>query len=188
MTDQLPELPVDPDPAQPAGSAPPRPAHTRPLLMLAVVAGGLLGAPARYLLAVALPTSAHGFPTATWVVNVAGAFVLGVLLEGLARSGPDLGWRRGVRLFAGTGFCGALTTYSTLAVELVLLADHGRWGLAAGYAAASVGAGLVMVAAGIWLAAALHRGRPGRRAGRGTGDGAGPTAGGPIDQHVGGGR
>jgi CrcB protein len=131
--------------------------------MLAVVAGGLLGAPARYLLSLALPTPVDGWPTATFVVNIVGAFVLGLLLEALARSGPDVGWRRVMRLFAGTGFCGALTTYSTLAVELDLLAHHGRWGLAVGYALASVVTGLALAAAGVSLAAAVHPGGEARR-------------------------
>lgn len=156
MADQHPELPMDPDSTQPSPS---RPVHGQPPLILAVVAGGLLGAPARYLLSRVLPPAADGWPTATFLVNIVGAFVLGLLLEALARSGPDVGWRRGMRLFAGTGFCGALTTYSTLAVELDLLTQHGRWGLAVGYAVASVATGLLLAAAGVGLAAAVHRNR-----------------------------
>jgi fluoride exporter len=166
VTDQHPELPVDPDLAQ---GAPSRPVHARPRLMLAVVAGGLIGAPARYLLALALPTAPNGWPTATFAVNLAGAFVLGLLLEALARGGPDVGWRRGVRLFAGTGFCGALTTYSTLAVELDLLAHRGHWELAAGYAVASVVSGLVLAAAGVGVAAVAARGRRTRPSGTAAG-------------------
>jgi fluoride exporter len=161
VTDQHPELPLDPDRAgagaTPPPAARPRPAHHRPGLLAAVVAGGLVGAPARYLVSLALPTPRDGWPAATLIVNLAGAFVLGLLLEGLARSGPDAGWRRVVRLAAGTGFCGALTTYSTLAVEIDLLARHSRSGTALAYAVVSVVGGLVVTAAGIALAAAAHR-------------------------------
>ncbi|CCH87493.1 Camphor resistance CrcB protein [Modestobacter italicus] len=129
-----------------------RPAHSRPLLVLAVAAGGLLGTPVRYAVGRWLPTPAEGWPTATFLVNVAGAFLLGLLLEALARRGPDVGRRRALRLFAGTGFCGALTTYSTLAVEVDLLADADRWTTALGYGVASVVAGLAAAAAGIAVA------------------------------------
>ena len=159
MTDERPELPIDPDPATPTRG---RPVHLRPVFLAAVAAGGLLGAPARYLIAEELPTPGDGWPTATFATNLVGAFLLGVLLEGLARGGPDLGWRRTVRLVAGTGFCGAVTTYSTLAVEADLLVRDARWGLAVGYGAASVLAGLLATAAGIGLAAG-HDHRRSRR-------------------------
>jgi CrcB protein len=61
---------------------------------MAVIAGGLLGAPARYLIAVALSTSARGLPTATWVVNVAGAFVVGLLLAARERNETEAKPRR----------------------------------------------------------------------------------------------
>jgi CrcB protein len=67
--------------------APARPAHHQPLLVLAVAGGGLLGAPARYAVGRWLPTPAHGWPTATLLVNLAGAFLLGLLLEALACCG-----------------------------------------------------------------------------------------------------
>jgi fluoride exporter len=151
MTDEQPE-------------APSRPAHHQPLLVLAVAVGGLLGTPVRYAVGRWLPTPADGWPTATFLVNLVGAFLLGVLLEALARRGPDVGGRRALRLFAGTGFCGALTTYSTLAVEVDLLADADRWPTAVGYGVASVVAGLGAAAAGIAVAGGFDRLR-GRRAG-----------------------
>ena len=119
------------------------------------MAGGVLGAAAREAIEQALPATRRGFPVATFVINLAGAFVLGMLLEALVRRGDDAGWRRRARLFGGTGFCGAFTTYSTLAVESVQLVRHGAWPTAVGYVAASVLAGLLVVAVGI-VAGAFH--------------------------------
>ena len=128
-----------------------------------VMVGGVLGAAGREAIEQALPATTHGFPTATFVINLAGAFVLGLLLEELLRSGNDAGWRRRIRLVGGTGFCGAFTTYSTLAVETVQLGRHGAWLTASAYVVASVVGGLAMAATGIvagagharWTAAAL---------------------------------
>ena len=115
--------------------------------------GGLLGAAAREAIEQLLPTTTHGFPTATFLINLAGAFVLGVLVETLVRSGDDAGWRRQARLFGGTGFCGAFTTYSTLAVETVQLGRHGAWSIAGAYIVASAAGGLLMAASGIAVGA-----------------------------------
>jgi CrcB-like protein len=82
----------------------------------------------------------------TLLVNVVGAFLLGLLLGHLAQVEQTLGRRR-LRLLAGTGFMGGLTTYSTF----VLQVDHMGWA-GVGYAALSLGAGLV--AAGVGLAVA----------------------------------
>ncbi len=125
--------------------------------MAAVVGGGVLGAAARETIEQALPPSAHGFPAATLVINLAGSFVLGLLLEALVRSGEDAGWRRHARLAGGTGFCGAFTTYSTLAVETVQLARHGAWSTGAAYVAASVIGGLALAALGIGVGATHAR-------------------------------
>lgn len=129
------------------------PPHLHPLHLVTVAVGGAAGTWVRYEVGEWLPTGPAGWPTATFVVNVVGALVLGGLLEGLARSGVDVGWRRRLRLLLGTGFCGALTTYSTLALEVDLLARSGDVGVAVGYAVASVVAGLLATVAGIALAA-----------------------------------
>jgi fluoride exporter len=91
------------------------------------------------------------------MVNLSGAFILGLLLEALVRSGEDVGWRRRARLAGGTGFCGGFTTYSTLAVETVQLARHGVWSTAALYVVVSVLGGLVAAVAGILVGAAHAR-------------------------------
>lgn len=147
--DTRPELPLDPDSPEPL----PGPLHLRASAVASVAIGGIAGTAARYGLALALPTPVAGWPWATFVANLVGAFILGVLLEGLARSGPDAGLRRRIRLLAGTGFCGSLTTYSTFAVEADLLLRDRAVGVAAGYLAASLLGGALAAAAGIAIAA-----------------------------------
>jgi CrcB protein len=158
--DAHPELPEDPDSVM-QDDGPPRPHHAQPLLLGLVALGGFLGAATRYGVALVLPSASGRWPTGTFVVNLVGAFILGALLEGLARGGPDAGWRRRARLLVGTGFCGALTTYSTLAVETDLLVRDGAPGLALAYVVVSVVAGLFASAVGIAVAVGHHRrGRP----------------------------
>jgi CrcB protein len=130
----------------------------RPALVALVALGGAVGALLRYALADALPTGAGDFPTATFLTNVSGAFLLGVLLEALDRLGPDVGSRRLLRLGLGTGLLGAFTTYSTLAVEVSVLGRDGEPGLGAGYGLLSAVVGFAAAAAGIAVAA--RRSRP----------------------------
>ena len=127
--------------------------------MLWVFCGGVLGTALRFAGETLLPFEGAGWPWATFMINLAGAFILGALLEGLARSGGDTGWRQRVRLFAGTGFCGAFTTYSTLALEVSLLGNRGHIAVAVGYGLGSVVAGVVAAWLGIVSAAEVHRRR-----------------------------
>lgn len=129
--------------------------------MLLVFAGGVLGAPARYLAEANWPGAHEGFPVSTLVVNIVGAFALGLLLESLVLAGPDTGMRKRARLFLGTGFLGAFTTYSSFAVEIDLLNRTDRFGVAAVYAVSSLLVGLLMVGLGIALAHAARRARGG---------------------------
>jgi CrcB protein len=155
-TDSHPELPVDPDAGRSGQGAPTVP-HLQPWLLGLVAMGGALGTAARYGVSLALPTVTGRWPSGTFVVNMAGALVLGVLLEGLARRGPDTGRRQEARLLVGVGFCGGLTTFSTLAVEADLLVRSHDAGLASAYAAGSIVGGLVATAIGITVAAGHHR-------------------------------
>jgi CrcB protein len=121
-----------------------------------VFAAGTAGALARWALGLAIPVPG-GWPLGTLVINLAGALALGALLESLARRGPDVGARRLVRLTAGTGFLGAFTTYSTLAVDGSRLFVAGRTSDAVWYLALSLLAGAGATVLGIAGAAWLHR-------------------------------
>jgi CrcB protein len=123
--------------------------------LAAVFAGGFAGAIARAALADALPADAGRWPWATFLVNVAGAFLLGYFTTRLGERLPPSAYRRPL---LGTGFCGALTTFSTMQLELLRMLDGPHLALAAGYASASVAAGLVAVAMATNL---VRRGRLG---------------------------
>ncbi|HMC51101.1 MAG TPA: fluoride efflux transporter CrcB [Solirubrobacterales bacterium] len=101
----------------------------------AIFLGGALGALVRAGLAEVLPDPGVGWPWATFVVNVIGAGLLGYWFTTL----PHTQYRRPMLT---TGFCGALTTFSTVQVELVEMIDAGRVPLACLYLVASVVAGL----------------------------------------------
>jgi CrcB protein len=124
--------------------------HTYGRLQTAIFAGGVVGALARAGLVEALPWDGHGWPWATFLVNITGTLLLGYFATRLQERLPPSTYRRPL---LGTGFCGALTTFSTFQVELVELVHDGDAGTALGYAAASIGAGLV----GVYLATALTR-------------------------------
>ncbi len=88
---------------------------------LLVAAGAAVGAPLRYLTDRAVQSRHDSlFPWGTFTVNVIGSLVLGVLtgLTLAGSGGSDL------RLLLGTGFCGALTTYSTFSFETVRLIEQ----------------------------------------------------------------
>lgn len=149
------ELLIDPD----APAKPLRPLHLRPWAMAWIFAGGIAGTAARYYIEKALPHDGASWPWATFVINITGALMLGGLLEALARLGDDSGWRRRVRLCAGTGFCGAFTTYSAFALEIVLVARNGHFGTAISYGLVSVIGGVFTAWLGIVIVGSVHRKR-----------------------------
>jgi CrcB protein len=111
----------------------------------AIFLGGALGALARAGLAEGLPDPGVGWPWATFVVNVVGAALLGYWFTVL----PHNQYRRPLLT---TGFCGALTTFSTVQVELLEMLEGGKVELACAYLAVSIAAGLVGVQAGTAVA------------------------------------
>lgn len=135
---------------------PHRPIHLMVRYVAVVAAGGIFGALARYGLGLVLPQP-NGWPLSTLLINLMGALALGALLEGLSRQGRDLGGLRMIRLLVGTGFLGAFTTYSTLALDAVHLFRADRAGAALLYLAASLLGGAAATTLGIWIGAWRHR-------------------------------
>ena len=116
----------------------------------AIFAGGALGTLARAALAEAFPHAATAWPWPTFAVNIAAAFLLGYFVTRLQERLPLSSYRRPL---LGTGICGGLSTFSTMEVEILKMISAGDWGLAAGYAAASIAAGY----AALHLATAMVR-------------------------------
>ena len=113
---------------------------------LLVAAGAAVGAPLRYVVDRWVQTRlGAGFPWGTLVVNVAGSFVLGLVL-----GSPTV--PASVVAVAGTGFCGALTTYSTFSYETLRLIEDGAWSRGAANVLLSMAAGLAAAALGWTLA------------------------------------
>lgn len=108
----------------------------------AIFVGGFIGAAARAELAQALPATTGRWPWATFIANVLGAFLLGYFTTRLQERLPLSAYRRPL---LGTGFCGGLTTFSTMQVELLQMLDAGEVALAVSYAAASILAGFAAV-------------------------------------------
>jgi CrcB protein len=109
----------------------------------AIFAGGFAGAVARAALVEALPYRGGQWPWATFLVNIAGALLVGYVTTRLQERLPLSAYRRP---FLGTGVCGGLTTFSTMQVELLRMLDDGHVTLALGYAAASIVLGFLAVA------------------------------------------
>ncbi|MET8631751.1 fluoride efflux transporter CrcB [Streptomyces sp. NPDC004680] len=119
---------------------------------LLVIAGAVIGAPARYLTDRAVQ-SRHDtvFPWGTFTVNVVGCLTLGFITGAVIASGVS----SNVQLLIGTGLCGALTTYSTLSYETLRLAEQGARFFAATNAVASIVAGLGTAFTGAALAQSI---------------------------------
>jgi CrcB protein len=113
--------------------------------LAAIFLGGAVGASARTALVQAAPTTAGHWPWVTFGVNLVGCVLLGYLATRLGERLPVSAYRRPL---LGTGFCGALTTFSTFQVDLLHLLDHGAYGLVAIYVGGSLIAGFAGVAFG----------------------------------------
>ncbi|SEK20401.1 fluoride efflux transporter CrcB [Rhodococcus maanshanensis] len=119
------------------------------MTVVLVVVGGMVGAPLRFLLdrAVGSRTDSE-FPWGTLTVNVIGSLILGALVGAAAQGSP-------VMALVGTGFCGALTTYSTFGYETVRLVEDGVRMYALANVVVSVAAGIAAAALGFAGAHAL---------------------------------
>lgn len=176
-TSEVADLPLDPDvdqaederhraaPGRAGGPfAPPRRSrlpqvHWATVGMVA--AGGFFGGLVRYAAGLAWPTPDGRFPWAIFGVNTVGAFILALVLVLALEVLPPSRWLRPV---VGTGFCGALTTFSSVATGADQLVAHGHPAVAVGYVVTSVLAGLAAASLGIMVgrsvAANREKGRP----------------------------
>lgn len=105
-------------------------------VVVAVAAGGAAGAVLRYLVGMQVGRwLGTGFPWATLTVNIAGCFVMGLLVEIMA-----LHWSPGpaLRAFLTVGLLGGFTTFSAFSLDVALLAERGDGAGTLGYVAASV--------------------------------------------------
>ena len=118
---------------------------THPVTLIGL--GGAVGSNARYWLGLWFRAQpwAQDYAWGTFVVNVSGSLVLGVVAAVFKdRAGP---WF----LLLGTGFCGGYTTFSTFSLEVAEAIQRGRWDLAALYAGTSVVGGLIAFAVAVAL-------------------------------------
>jgi CrcB protein len=117
--------------------------------MLLIALGAGVGAPARYLTDRAIQSRHRAlFPWGTVTVNILASLILG-MVTGAGLSGD-------VALLLGTGFCGALSTYSAFSYETLRLGQRGAHWLAAGNVALSLGCGVGAATVGWWLGLLLH--------------------------------
>jgi CrcB protein len=128
---------------------------------VAVIAvGGAVGAVGRQLVSEALPGAAQGFPLGTFVVNVSGCVLIGMLMVSIVEV---LRPHRLVRPFVGVGLLGGYTTFSTYAVETQRLIQASDPRMAFAYFGATIVGALLAVQAGVLLVrvprALLHRRR-----------------------------
>ncbi len=122
------------------------------MTVLLVLVGGAVGAPLRYLTDLFVQSRHDSvFPWGTFTVNAAGSLVLGVV-AGAVTTGAAPGW---VLTLVGTGFCGALTTFSTFGFETVRLAEEGSLLEAGLNVGANLAVGMAACVGGWALAAAL---------------------------------
>jgi fluoride exporter len=134
-------------------------AHLLPVISL----GGALGSLARWGVAEAMPHRADQFPWPTWLVNVTGAFALGVLMALVVGLWPH---RRYLRPFLGVGVLGGFTTFSTwmLDTRTALTASPAIAGL---YVASTLVVGLLAVLTGLTLGREVVERRTGRHGSHG---------------------
>jgi CrcB protein len=123
-----------------------------PAIGAGLVVAGAIGAPARYLVDGFVQDRTVGdLPWGTFVINVTGSLLLGLITgAALYHAFPST-----PKIWLGTGFCGAYTTFSTFTFETIRLLEEGEVANAFRYAAGSLLAGAAAAALGLAVAAAL---------------------------------
>ncbi|MFS0737364.1 fluoride efflux transporter CrcB [Sphingomonas sp. 1P06PA] len=121
--------------------------------LLLVMVGGAIGAGFRYHIGrVALANLGPAFPWGTWIVNLLGGMLMGVLAGMLARFGTQ---GEPLRLFLGVGVLGGFTTFSAFSLETFAMLERGQPVMAAAYAVSSVAGSVVMLVIGLQLTRTL---------------------------------
>ncbi len=110
--------------------------------------GGFIGSVCRYLIGLIPLSPSNGFPVKTLVINVAGAFAIGLIAAAAAKN-ADISPR--IVLLLKTGICGGFTTFSTFALEISDLIRGGSWAATAAYMLLS----LILGVAAVFAAEAL---------------------------------
>lgn len=126
-----------------------------PGVLTVVAVGGALGSLGRYAVGLGLPHRVGEFPWGTMVVNLSGAFAIGLLVAYLM---DRPGSHPLARPFLGVGVLGGWTTYSAFAVDLLQLADAGRITALLAYAVGTLLLGTLAVGAGTAAGRALWPG------------------------------
>ncbi len=115
-----------------------------------VMAGGAIGAGFRYATGAALATRGSAWPWATFSVNIAGGFAMGVLAALVLKGAAS----ETLRLFVGVGILGGFTTFSAFSLEGFQMIERGQAGMAGLYALSSVAGSIAALAAGYWITSA----------------------------------
>lgn len=149
MNDELPGTGEDDVHPPPRATSARAPLAGQTPAIAAVATGGVIGALARYGLSLAIPTPAGGFPTSTFLINVTGCLLIGVLLVVLTEL---TGAHPLLRPLLVTGVLGGFTTFSTYAVDSELLLSGGHLGTALAYLGGTLVAALAATAVGVALA------------------------------------
>lgn len=124
------------------------------LSFLFVGIGGAFGAMARHGVGLfAMRNLGVGFPYGTIIVNIAGSFLMGLLIAWLSRRIG--GSSNELRLFLATGFLGGFTTFSAFSLDTITLYERGDFGQAAIYVTISVVVSILALLAGLWLVRAV---------------------------------
>jgi CrcB protein len=121
--------------------------------LLLVMTGGAIGAGFRYQLARVAEQQLGGiFPWGTWIANLLGGLLMGVLAGVLVSEGPQ---GEPLRLFLGIGMLGGFTTFSAFSLEMAQMIERGDIAVAGAYAVSSVAGSVVMLLVGFWAVRAV---------------------------------
>jgi fluoride exporter len=123
-------------------------------VLAAIAAGGALGALARHAVQTALPAAPGGFPWGTFLVNVSGCLLIGVLMVVITevRQAHPL-----VRPFLGVGVLGGYTTFSAYVVDVLRVVGDRAPVVGLAYLVGTMAASVAAVAAGMWLTRRIAR-------------------------------